>query len=70
MYPNLASADAAFATIVKDELPVGVRGLVLDAAGRRDVHVLRGADRLRDRRQQRHLVPVAGGRGAEWGRGR
>ncbi|CAO0830228.1 sodium:solute symporter [Streptomyces microflavus] len=32
MYPNLASADAAFATIVKDELPVGVRGLVLAAA--------------------------------------
>ncbi|MFE3387517.1 sodium:solute symporter [Streptomyces anulatus] len=32
MYPNLASSDAAFATIVKDELPVGVRGLVLAAA--------------------------------------
>lgn len=32
MYPNLASADAAFATIVKDELPMGVRGLVLAAA--------------------------------------
>ncbi|MEU6953746.1 sodium:solute symporter [Streptomyces sp. NPDC045714] len=32
MYPNLSSADAAFATIVKDELPVGVRGLVLAAA--------------------------------------
>ncbi|MFF0192947.1 sodium:solute symporter [Streptomyces anulatus] len=32
MYPNLPSADAAFATIVKDELPVGVRGLVLAAA--------------------------------------
>ncbi|MFH9236447.1 sodium:solute symporter [Streptomyces globisporus] len=32
MYPNLASADSAFATIVKDELPVGVRGLVLAAA--------------------------------------
>ncbi|MFE7930033.1 sodium:solute symporter [Streptomyces sp. NPDC057456] len=32
LYPNLASADAAFATIVKDELPVGVRGLVLAAA--------------------------------------
>ncbi|MYR94050.1 MULTISPECIES: sodium:solute symporter [unclassified Streptomyces] len=32
MYPDLASADAAFATIVKDELPMGVRGLVLAAA--------------------------------------
>ncbi|MFD3840774.1 sodium:solute symporter [Streptomyces sp. NPDC058642] len=32
LYPNLASADDAFATIVKDELPVGVRGLVLAAA--------------------------------------
>lgn len=32
MYPTLPSADAAFATIVKDELPVGVRGLVLAAA--------------------------------------
>lgn len=32
MYPKLPSADAAFATIVKDELPVGVRGLVLAAA--------------------------------------
>ncbi|MFI8366017.1 sodium:solute symporter [Streptomyces sp. NPDC085466] len=32
MYPNLASADDAFATIVKDELPMGVRGLVLAAA--------------------------------------
>ncbi|MEV0121974.1 sodium:solute symporter [Streptomyces sp. NPDC050703] len=32
MYPRLPSADAAFATIVKDELPVGVRGLVLAAA--------------------------------------
>ncbi|MEV5581336.1 sodium:solute symporter [Streptomyces parvus] len=32
MYPDLASADSAFATIVKDELPVGVRGLVLAAA--------------------------------------
>lgn len=32
MYPNLPSADAAFATIVKDELPMGVRGLVLAAA--------------------------------------
>ncbi|WP_393098759.1 sodium:solute symporter [Streptomyces sp. LN325] len=32
LYPTLPSADAAFATIVKDELPVGVRGLVLDAA--------------------------------------
>ncbi|MEV8447205.1 sodium:solute symporter [Streptomyces parvus] len=32
MYPDLASADAAFATIVTDELPVGVRGLVLAAA--------------------------------------
>ncbi|MGW1293621.1 sodium:solute symporter [Streptomyces sp. NPDC002533] len=32
MYPDLASADSAFATIVKDELPMGVRGLVLAAA--------------------------------------
>ncbi|MCX4762327.1 sodium:solute symporter [Streptomyces sp. NBC_01275] len=32
LYPDLASADDAFATIVKDELPVGVRGLVLAAA--------------------------------------
>ena len=32
LYPNLGSADDAFATIVKDELPVGVRGLVLAAA--------------------------------------
>ncbi|MEU9711115.1 sodium:solute symporter [Streptomyces sp. NPDC047967] len=32
MYPNLASADTAFATIVKDQLPMGVRGLVLAAA--------------------------------------
>jgi len=32
MYPKLPSADTAFATIVKDELPVGVRGLVLAAA--------------------------------------
>ncbi|MHA5048778.1 sodium:solute symporter family protein [Streptomyces sp. SD15] len=32
LYPTLPSADTAFATIVKDELPVGVRGLVLAAA--------------------------------------
>ncbi|MFJ4198261.1 sodium:solute symporter [Streptomyces sviceus] len=32
LYPNLANADDAFATIVKDELPIGVRGLVLAAA--------------------------------------
>ncbi|MGW6269756.1 sodium:solute symporter [Streptomyces sp. NPDC055060] len=32
MYPKLPSADAAFATMVKDELPMGVRGLVLAAA--------------------------------------
>ncbi|KPH99591.1 Na+/solute symporter [Actinobacteria bacterium OK074] len=32
LYPNLGAADDAFATIVKDELPVGVRGLVLAAA--------------------------------------
>jgi SSS family solute:Na+ symporter len=32
LYPNLDSADDAFATIVKDELPTGVRGLVLAAA--------------------------------------
>jgi SSS family solute:Na+ symporter len=32
LYPGLGSADDAFATIVKEELPVGVRGLVLAAA--------------------------------------
>ncbi|MER7987346.1 sodium:solute symporter [Streptomyces noursei] len=32
LYPHLASPDDAFATIVKDALPVGVRGLVLAAA--------------------------------------
>ncbi|WP_328831288.1 sodium:solute symporter [Streptomyces sp. YS-B37] len=32
LYPNLGSPDDAFATIVKDELPIGVRGLVLAAA--------------------------------------
>ncbi|GAA2396258.1 sodium:solute symporter family transporter [Streptomyces coeruleofuscus] len=32
LYPELGSADDAFATIVKEELPVGVRGLVLAAA--------------------------------------
>ncbi|CAL9445805.1 sodium:solute symporter [Streptomyces sp. DH-12] len=32
LYPKLANADDAFATIVKDELPMGVRGLVLAAA--------------------------------------
>ncbi|MFF0460795.1 sodium:solute symporter [Streptomyces mexicanus] len=32
LYPHLGSADDAFATIVKAELPVGVRGLVLAAA--------------------------------------
>ncbi|MEU6280062.1 sodium:solute symporter [Streptomyces sp. NPDC047028] len=32
LYPTLGSPDDAFATIVKDELPVGVRGLVLAAA--------------------------------------
>lgn len=32
MDPQLPSADAAFAAVVKDELPVGVRGLVLAAA--------------------------------------
>jgi SSS family solute:Na+ symporter len=32
LYPTLPSTDTAFATIVKDELPVGVRGLVLAAA--------------------------------------
>ncbi|RDG36740.1 sodium:solute symporter [Streptomyces corynorhini] len=32
LYPNLGSQDDAFATIVKDELPIGVRGLVLAAA--------------------------------------
>ncbi|MFJ6655996.1 sodium:solute symporter [Streptomyces sp. NPDC091377] len=32
MYPDLASPDDAFATIVKEELPMGVRGLVLAAA--------------------------------------
>ncbi|MEU6326696.1 sodium:solute symporter [Streptomyces sp. NPDC047049] len=32
LYPRLGSPDDAFATIVKDALPVGVRGLVLAAA--------------------------------------
>ncbi|MFG2945608.1 sodium:solute symporter [Streptomyces adustus] len=32
LYPDLASPDDAFATIVKHELPIGVRGLVLAAA--------------------------------------
>ncbi|MGW7364144.1 sodium:solute symporter [Streptomyces sp. NPDC054841] len=32
LYPNLGNADDAFATIVKDALPMGVRGLVLAAA--------------------------------------
>ncbi|MDF3147178.1 MULTISPECIES: sodium:solute symporter [unclassified Streptomyces] len=32
LYPKLSSPDDAFATIVKDELPVGIRGLVLAAA--------------------------------------
>ncbi|MGV9339691.1 sodium:solute symporter [Streptomyces sp. NPDC003688] len=32
LYPKLANPDDAFATIVKDELPIGVRGLVLAAA--------------------------------------
>ncbi|MEN8650294.1 sodium:solute symporter [Streptomyces sp. 21So2-11] len=32
LYPDLANADDAFATIVRDELPMGVRGLVLAAA--------------------------------------
>lgn len=32
LYPDLGSADDAFATIVKDDLPLGVRGLVLAAA--------------------------------------
>ncbi|MGW0844532.1 sodium:solute symporter [Streptomyces sp. NPDC002787] len=32
LFPNLANADDAFATIVKEELPMGVRGLVLAAA--------------------------------------
>ncbi|MFE2581668.1 sodium:solute symporter [Streptomyces sp. NPDC059378] len=32
LYPKLASPDDAFATIVKHELPIGVRGLVLAAA--------------------------------------
>ncbi|MGI5398799.1 sodium:solute symporter [Streptomyces sp. CA-135486] len=32
LYPKLPNADDAFATIVKDELPIGVRGLVLAAA--------------------------------------
>ncbi|AWI28883.1 sodium:solute symporter [Streptomyces sp. ICN441] len=32
LYPDLANADDAFATIVKDALPLGVRGLVLAAA--------------------------------------
>ncbi|MFC4222885.1 sodium:solute symporter [Lysinibacter cavernae] len=32
LYPNLASPDEAFATIVQDALPPGIRGLVLAAA--------------------------------------
>ncbi|GAA1354969.1 sodium:solute symporter [Streptomyces beijiangensis] len=32
LYPHLANPDDAFATIVKDQLPMGVRGLVLAAA--------------------------------------
>ncbi|MEU6251069.1 sodium:solute symporter [Streptomyces sp. NPDC047043] len=32
LYPNLAAADQAFATIVKHTLPTGIRGLVLAAA--------------------------------------
>ncbi|MFC7305410.1 sodium:solute symporter [Streptomyces monticola] len=32
LYPKLPSSDDAFATIVKEELPMGVRGLVLAAA--------------------------------------
>nr|WSY50590.1 sodium:solute symporter [Streptomyces sp. NBC_00886] len=32
LYPNLASADDAFATIVRHALPTGIRGLVLAAA--------------------------------------
>ncbi|MFG2192593.1 sodium:solute symporter [Streptomyces sp. NPDC048639] len=32
LYPNLGSPDDAFATIVKDALPIGVKGLVLAAA--------------------------------------
>ncbi|AZK94161.1 sodium:solute symporter [Streptomyces tsukubensis] len=32
LYPNLANPDDAFALIVKDELPMGARGLVLAAA--------------------------------------
>jgi len=32
LYPKLGSPDDAFATIVKDQLPIGVRGLVLAAA--------------------------------------
>ena len=32
LYPNLAAADQAFATIVRHALPTGVRGLVLAAA--------------------------------------
>ncbi len=32
LYPHLGSPDDAFATIVKDALPIGVRGLVLAAA--------------------------------------
>ncbi|MCC9704033.1 sodium:solute symporter [Streptomyces sp. MNU76] len=32
LFPDLANADDAFATVVKEELPLGVRGLVLAAA--------------------------------------
>ncbi|GAA0933114.1 sodium:solute symporter [Streptomyces thermoalcalitolerans] len=32
LYPDLGNADDAFATVVKNDLPIGVRGLVLAAA--------------------------------------
>ena len=60
LYPKLDSPDAAFATIVGEALPIGVKGLVLAAAlvgGH--VHLLRRADRVRDGRQQRHLEAPA-----------
>ncbi len=61
LYPNLGSPDDAFATIVKDELPPSAYGVgARRRPGRRDVDVVRRADRLRHGRQQRHLVAAAG----------
>jgi solute:Na+ symporter, SSS family len=71
LYPKLESADAAFATIVKDELPMGVRGLVQAAAvvhhptGPADVGSDQGApdDAVHDFRD----VPAGGGTTARAG---